>query len=129
MLTFVLFAFAEALDPKYFKCYPNSPTDSDVFSDGDPPVNLVHIFCGQINKYGQAIGFHSRPNGIDPPCAKTESYWYEYQEEFPLSYDDHANFQCIGVGADICSITTRFHSGMGTNGYQRSMTLLSGLLT
>ena len=95
VLTFVLIAFAEAIDPAKFQCHKNSPTGGDVFSDGDPPINLAHIFCGQINRYGQAIGFHSRPNGIDPPSAKTGSYWYEYQEEFPLSYDDHANFHTM----------------------------------
>ena len=37
--------------------------------------------------------------------------------------------QCTGVGADICSTTTGFQSGMGINGYQRSMTLPYGPLT
>ena len=91
MLTFVLFTFTEAVDPAKFQCRKNSPTGGDVFSDDYPPVNLVHIFCGQINSYGQATGFHSRPNGNDPTCARTESYWYIYQDEFPLSSSDHAN--------------------------------------
>ena len=35
-------------------------------SDGSPRVELRHIFCGEINRRGQAVGFHSRPGGINP---------------------------------------------------------------
>ena len=70
-LALVLFTFAEAVDPENFKCDKNSPTGGDIFSDGNPPVNMVHIFCGQIIK-GKATGFHSHPGGANPECAKAE---------------------------------------------------------
>ena len=31
-----------------------------------PPINLTHIFAGEINRRGKAVGFHSRPGGADP---------------------------------------------------------------
>jgi Bacterial EndoU nuclease len=33
----------------------------------DPPVNLAHIDYGEINRHGEAVGYHHRPNGVDPP--------------------------------------------------------------
>ena len=87
----VLFTLTEALDPKYFKCYPNSPTNGDVFSDGDPPVNLVHIFCGQINKYGQATGFHSHPNGKNPKSAAAFDPVKASLSPNPHSYTQYKN--------------------------------------
>ena len=36
----------------------------------DPPINLVHIEKGEINRRGEAVGYHHRPNDIDPPGAK-----------------------------------------------------------
>ncbi|MGE0222486.1 MAG: EndoU domain-containing protein [Acetobacteraceae bacterium] len=35
-------------------------------SGGSPPVRTQHIFCGEINRRGQAVGFHSRPGGRNP---------------------------------------------------------------
>lgn len=35
-----------------------------------PPINLVHIDFGEINRRGEAVGFHHRPNGVDPTGAK-----------------------------------------------------------
>ena len=35
-------------------------------SGGTPPVNAQHIFCGEINNSGKAVGFHSRPGGKNP---------------------------------------------------------------
>ena len=40
------------------------------WSATDPPVNVTHIFEGQINTRGKAVGFHSRPGGQDPPNAR-----------------------------------------------------------
>lgn len=31
-----------------------------------PVVNQKHVFCGEINKKGKAVGFHSRPGGTLP---------------------------------------------------------------
>jgi Bacterial EndoU nuclease len=35
-----------------------------------PPINFAHIETGEINRHGEAVGYHHRPNGIDPPGAK-----------------------------------------------------------
>ncbi|MBU6956581.1 EndoU domain-containing protein [Pseudomonas sp. CVAP len=32
----------------------------------NPQINQRHIFCGEINAGGNAVGFHSRPAGHDP---------------------------------------------------------------
>ena len=40
-----------------------------MFSDGEPQVNLVHIFCGQITKKKES-GFHCHQGGNDPDCAQ-----------------------------------------------------------
>jgi len=37
-----------------------------VWSDTKPAINLTHIFAGEINRRGKAVGFHSRPGGVDP---------------------------------------------------------------
>lgn len=37
-----------------------------VWSDTTPPVNLTHLFAGEINRRGKPVGFHSRPGGMDP---------------------------------------------------------------
>jgi hypothetical protein len=36
----------------------------------DPPINFVHIEFGEINRRDEAVGFHHRPNGVDPPDAR-----------------------------------------------------------
>ncbi len=36
----------------------------------DPPINFAHIETGEINRRGEAVGYHHRPNGIDPPRAR-----------------------------------------------------------
>ncbi|HEY2739620.1 MAG TPA: EndoU domain-containing protein [Thermoanaerobaculia bacterium] len=40
------------------------------WSATDPPVNMTHIFNGQINKRGKPVGFHSRPGGTNPATAR-----------------------------------------------------------
>jgi hypothetical protein len=35
-----------------------------------PPINLAHIFHGEINRSGRPVGFHSRPVGQDPSHAR-----------------------------------------------------------
>ncbi len=40
-----------------------------VWSDTTPKVNLKHIFHGEINRRGKAVGFHARPGGRDPDDA------------------------------------------------------------
>ena len=36
----------------------------------DPPINFRHIELGEINRHGEAVGFHHRPNGADPEGAR-----------------------------------------------------------
>jgi EndoU nuclease-like protein len=36
----------------------------------DPPINMLHIELGEINHRGEAVGYHHRPNGLDPPDAR-----------------------------------------------------------
>jgi hypothetical protein len=38
-----------------------------VWSDTRPAINLTHIFAGEINRRGKPVGFHFRPNGVNPP--------------------------------------------------------------
>jgi hypothetical protein len=35
-----------------------------------PSINLVHIDLGEINREGQAVGYHHRPKGTDPDSAR-----------------------------------------------------------
>ncbi|HEV2856392.1 MAG TPA: EndoU domain-containing protein [Thermoanaerobaculia bacterium] len=42
----------------------------EAWSRTSPPVNLTHIFEGEINKRGKPVGFHSRPRGRDPANAR-----------------------------------------------------------
>ncbi|HYU35082.1 MAG TPA: EndoU domain-containing protein [Thermoanaerobaculia bacterium] len=35
-----------------------------------PPINLDHLFEGEINRQGRPVGFHSRPGGRDPAGAR-----------------------------------------------------------
>jgi hypothetical protein len=39
----------------------------------DPAVNEAHVFKGEINKKGSAVGFHHRPSGNDPATARLTS--------------------------------------------------------
>jgi len=40
------------------------------WSRTSPPVNMTHIFEGEINRRGKPVGFHSRPGGQDPENAR-----------------------------------------------------------
>jgi len=39
-------------------------------SDTNPPINLTHVFEGEINRGGKPVGFHSRPGGKNPSGAR-----------------------------------------------------------
>lgn len=41
-------------------------TCPQTMAGGSPPVKAQHIFCGEINRDGRAVGFHSRPGGRNP---------------------------------------------------------------
>jgi len=49
-----------------------SPISAATWSDTDPTLNLTHIFEGEINARGKAVGFHARPFGRDPDNAVLE---------------------------------------------------------
>lgn len=40
------------------------------WSRTEPSVNLTHIFCGQINRRGRAVGLHAMPGGEPPRTAR-----------------------------------------------------------
>ena len=40
------------------------------WTNTDPPINLAHIDFGEINRHGEAVGYHHRANGSDPPDAR-----------------------------------------------------------
>jgi hypothetical protein len=48
----------------------SASTAGEEWSPTSPPVNLTHIFEGEINKRGKPTGFHSRPGGHDPANAR-----------------------------------------------------------
>ncbi|MCB1755703.1 MAG: EndoU domain-containing protein [Gammaproteobacteria bacterium] len=43
---------------------------TEKWSNTSPPINLEHIFSGEINKHGKPTGFHARPDGKDPSSAR-----------------------------------------------------------
>jgi hypothetical protein len=47
-----------------------APRTAEEWSPTSPPVNVTHIFEGEINKRGKPTGFHSRPGGHDPANAR-----------------------------------------------------------
>jgi Bacterial EndoU nuclease len=42
------------------------------WTTSDPPINLAHIDYGEINGRGEAVGYHHRLNGVDPPGARVQ---------------------------------------------------------
>lgn len=40
------------------------------WSATQPPVNLSHIFCGELNRRNRAVGLHARPGGEDPATVR-----------------------------------------------------------
>ncbi len=36
----------------------------------EPPIDYAHIAAGEINRWGEAVGYHHRTNGRDPPEAR-----------------------------------------------------------
>jgi Bacterial EndoU nuclease len=43
---------------------------AEKWTNTDPPINLVHIDFGEINRHGEAVGFHHRMRGADPDGAR-----------------------------------------------------------
>src|SRR4029077_13476318 len=49
-----------------------APGLGEKWTTSDPPINLAHIDYGEINRHGEAVGYHHRLNGVDPPRARVE---------------------------------------------------------
>jgi hypothetical protein len=69
--TIILLAMLSCLslaDGRNLRPGPERPIDyrTRVWSDTRPAINLTHVFAGEINRRGKAVGFHSRPAGLDP---------------------------------------------------------------
>ena len=73
ILTFTSLVLVLVTEADHFPCDEYSPVKGLIPSGGSPKINLVHIFCGEIVD-GKASGFHSRPRGIDPVCARLDYY-------------------------------------------------------
>ena len=64
--------------PAGFTCTRDKPTSGvPVYSTPPAPsattlyVDLIHIFCREIDRYGRAHGFHARPLNRDPASVST----------------------------------------------------------
>jgi hypothetical protein len=47
-----------------------APALAGKWTTTDPPINFVHIELGEINRRGEVVGYHHRPDGVDPPEAR-----------------------------------------------------------
>lgn len=65
LAVFLVFGAATALARSV-----ETPALSSKWTTTDPPINLSHIELGEINHRGEAVGYHHRPNGLDPPGAR-----------------------------------------------------------
>src|SRR5437867_12138646 len=60
-----------ALSPVTLSAQPAAaPSLAGKWTPTDPPINLAHIDYGEVNRHGEAVGYHHRPNGVDPPGAR-----------------------------------------------------------
>ncbi len=60
-----------ALTPVTLSAQPAAaPSLAGKWTSTEPPINLAHIAYGEINRHGEAVGYHHRPNGVDPPGAR-----------------------------------------------------------
>jgi Bacterial EndoU nuclease len=65
---FALLLVPAALSARGFE----APWLAAKWTKSDPPINLAHIDYGEINRHGEAVGYHHRLNGEDPPGARVE---------------------------------------------------------
>src|SRR5438445_13472411 len=60
-----------ALTPVTLSAQPAAaPSLAGKWTSTDPPINLAHIDYGEVNRQGEAVGYHHRPNGVDPPGSR-----------------------------------------------------------
>jgi hypothetical protein len=69
-LLLVLLAPGVALSRSHSRSRGSAGPAAEEWSATAPPVNVTHIFAGEINKRGKPTGFHSRPGGRDPATAR-----------------------------------------------------------
>jgi hypothetical protein len=69
LLAFVL-AQGTALSRSHRSRSSASAATGEEWSPTSPPVNVTHIFEGEINRRGKPTGFHARPGGHDPANAR-----------------------------------------------------------
>jgi hypothetical protein len=62
----LLLAMGMALQPRAWE----APALAGKWTTTDPPVNWIHIDVGEINRRGEAVGYHHRENGADPDGAR-----------------------------------------------------------
>lgn len=61
---------SQASEPPPKKRRKSSPGSLPTQAKSNPvPVNQAHVFDGEVNKRGQAVGFHHRSGGKDPSTA------------------------------------------------------------
>lgn len=65
-LHWILFLFALAA----FLPLAGADRSRRELSSTRPPINLAHVFEGEINRKGRPVGFHSRPGGRNPANAR-----------------------------------------------------------
>lgn len=70
VLALAALALAQGLALSRSRSRPSSGRPGEEWSRTSPPVNVTHIFEGEINKRGKPTGFHSRPGGKDPANAR-----------------------------------------------------------
>jgi hypothetical protein len=63
-------AQGEALSRSRSRSRASSGRPAEEWSRTSPPVNVTHIFEGEVNRRGKPTGFHSRPGGQDPANAR-----------------------------------------------------------
>jgi EndoU nuclease-like protein len=63
-----LFALLAVLLPAGLLARDRAPAGK--WTATDPPIDFAHIQTGAINRRGEAVGYHHRPNGVDPPGAR-----------------------------------------------------------
>jgi hypothetical protein len=63
-------AQGEALSRSHSRSRAPFGRPAEEWSRTSPPVNVSHIFEGEINRSGRPTGFHSRPGGQDPANAR-----------------------------------------------------------
>jgi hypothetical protein len=69
-LAALVFAQGVALSRSHSRSRGSAGPSAEEWSATSPPVNVTHIFAGEINKRGKPTGFHSRPGGQDPATAR-----------------------------------------------------------